>query len=97
MPAYVIANVVTAEENEDMAEYRRRVQATLDPYGGRFVIRGGQVEVHEGDWHPLHLSIIEFPGGKQVRDWLESPEYQAILPLRTNSVKTELVVVYSGD
>ncbi|AEW95050.1 MULTISPECIES: DUF1330 domain-containing protein [Streptomycetaceae] len=92
MPAYVIANITTLSENPDLAEYRRRAQATMDPFEGRFVIRGGKVDVREGGWHPVHLSVLEFPTGKHARDWLESPGYREILPLRA-SVETELVIV----
>ncbi|MFI2612888.1 DUF1330 domain-containing protein [Kitasatospora sp. NPDC018619] len=96
MTAYVIANVRTAEPNEGMAEYRRRVQGTLDPFGGRFVVKGGKVRVEEGDWHPVHLSVIEFPDGDLLRGWLDSPAYREILPLRTDNVDTDLVIVESS-
>lgn len=101
MTAYVIANVRSTEPSAGMAEYRRRVQGTLDPFKGRFVVRGGTVQggtvrVEEGDWRPVHLSDIEFPDGELLRGWLESPAYQEILPLRTDNVDTDLVIVESS-
>jgi uncharacterized protein (DUF1330 family) len=95
MTAYVIANIQTLDTSDALAEYRRRVGPTLDKYGGRFAVRGGKIEVIEGDWTPVHLSLIEFDDGEQARAWLSSAEYQAILPLRTTSVKTDLVLVES--
>ncbi len=93
MPAYVLANIRTSSESPGLAEYRRRVQSTLDPFEGHFVIRGGKVEVVEGNWHPVHLSVIEFPDGERMRGWLDSAAYREVLPLRTDSVETDLVTV----
>ena len=60
MPAYVIADVeiVNAERYPD---YSAQVPATLEPYGGHFLVRGGATETIEGDWLPRRLVIIEFP------------------------------------
>lgn len=95
MTAYIIANIHTLTTSDKLAEYRRRVGPTLDKYGGRFVIRGGKIDVIEGDWMPVHLSLIEFDDGERAREWLSSPDYQALLPLRTTSVKTDLIIVES--
>jgi uncharacterized protein (DUF1330 family) len=92
MTAYIIGNVHTLETDEALAEYRRRVGATIGKYGGRFVVRGAKIDVIEGDWVPVHLSIMEFADSERAREWLDSAEYQEILPLRT-SVKTDLVLV----
>lgn len=45
-----------------IVEYLHKIDATLDLFGGRFLIHGGDVEVIENDW-PGHLIIIEFPTG----------------------------------
>ncbi|MFY4717172.1 DUF1330 domain-containing protein [Streptomyces sp. LaBMicrA B280] len=97
MPAYVIGNVTTLETSDELAEYRRLVGATVAQYGGRFLVRGGKVDVLEGGWLPVHLTLMEFPDGAAVHAWLASPEYQDIAALRTGSVRTELVLLESGD
>ncbi|MER5466265.1 DUF1330 domain-containing protein [Streptomyces sp. NPDC002668] len=97
MPAYVIANITTLETSDELAEYRRRVGATVERYGGRFVVRGGKVDVIEGGWLPVHLTLIEFPDGAGARAWLGSPEYQDLAGLRTGSVQTELVLLENSD
>lgn len=94
MPAYLIANVISAPDgNEGMEEYRRRVGATLEPFDARFVVRGGTSEAVEGGWQPGHLSIIEFPSKDHFHRWYDSDAYQEILPLRTDNVRSELVIV----
>jgi uncharacterized protein (DUF1330 family) len=92
MTAYIIGNIHTLETSSALAEYRRRVGATIEQYGGRFAIRGGKIDVVEGDWVPVHLSIIEFSDGEKARQWLNSAVYQEILPLRAD-VKMDLVIV----
>jgi uncharacterized protein (DUF1330 family) len=92
MTAYIIGNVHTLDTSDALAEYRRRVGATLEEYGGRFAIRGGKIDVLEGSWIPVHLSIMEFDDGEQARKWLSSAIYQEILPLRAG-VEMDLVIV----
>ncbi|MFJ1643381.1 MULTISPECIES: DUF1330 domain-containing protein [unclassified Streptomyces] len=93
MPAYVIGNITTLETGDELAEYRRRVGGTIEMYGGRLVIRGGNVDVFEGDWLPVHLTLMEFPDGASAREWFESPEYREIVELRRGGVQTQLVLL----
>ena len=88
-----MVNVRRMVENEEMLEYRRRVQATLDLFGGRFLVRGGPVEVREGDWKPERLVVLQFPSIQQARDWYDSPEYEEIRGLRTQNSETDFVLV----
>ena len=81
MAGYVIADV---EINDPAAyqEYSNQVPATVAMYGGRFVIRGGAYETREGHWAPKRIVMLEFPSIEAARTWYDSPEYQAILPIR---------------
>jgi uncharacterized protein (DUF1330 family) len=66
-------------------EYLERIQATLDPFDGRFIVHGPQVTVAEGEC-PGTVVIIEFPDAERAQGWCLSPAYQAILPLRTDNI-----------
>jgi uncharacterized protein (DUF1330 family) len=92
MPTYGLAHLRTPQLNADVFEYLRRVQATLDPCGGRFIVHGGTVEVREGTW-PGTVVIVEFPSAAAAREWYDSPEYQKILPLRTKHIEGDLIIV----
>ncbi|MGH9235252.1 MAG: DUF1330 domain-containing protein [Acidimicrobiales bacterium] len=92
MAAYALAHLRTPRINDDVLEYIERIQATLDPFGGRFLVHGAQVEVKEGPW-PGTVVMVEFPGIDEARAWYDSPAYQAILPLRTNHIEGEAVIV----
>jgi uncharacterized protein (DUF1330 family) len=74
MSAYVLANV-TVKDPVRYEEYRRLVTPTLAKYGGRFIARGGTIEVLEGEWRPNRLVLLEFPSIDQARAWWSSPEY----------------------
>lgn len=92
MAAYVIADVEVSDV-EGYEEYRTGVEAILQPYGGRFLIRGGPVETLEGDWTPQRYVTIEFPSMEQAKRWYDSPEYQAILPIRKRCARSRVLLV----
>jgi uncharacterized protein (DUF1330 family) len=93
MPAYVIADIHQRGSAEEVTEYRSGVPASLEPYGGRFVVRGGKTEIVEGTWEPERMVVIEFPDVQAARDWYASPAYQEILPLRTRNCETGMILV----
>ena len=92
MPAFVIANV-TIVDPVRYEDYKRMVPATLVPFGGRFVIRGGNPEVLEGDWRPSRLVLLEFPSVERARAWWNSPEYAEARALRQATSKGTLIIL----
>jgi uncharacterized protein (DUF1330 family) len=93
MPAYVIADVRDAWNADDLAEYRRRNTDTVTAHGGRFLVRGGESEVLEGDWPTRRIVVMEFPNGDAARAWWSSEEYEAIKPLRRGASETNIILV----
>jgi uncharacterized protein (DUF1330 family) len=85
MPAYAMAHLYDPAPHPEVVEYIERIQDTLDPFGGRFIVHGPEVTVVEGEW-PGTVVVIEFPDRDAAVRWYESPAYQAILPLRTNNI-----------
>ena len=90
MTAYAVAHMRQARMGPRIVEYLHKIDATLEPFGGRFLVHGGDVEVIENDW-PGHLIIIEFPDRQHARDWYGSRAYQAILALRTDNSQADVV------
>ena len=84
MTAYAVAHLRSVDQNAEIVDYLQRIDATLDPYGGRFVVHGVLPEVVEGEW-PGVLVLIGFPDLAAARAWYDSPAYQEILPLRTRN------------
>jgi uncharacterized protein (DUF1330 family) len=68
-----------------MGPYREAVGATIKQYGGRFLARAGATELIEGGPEPKRIVIVEFSDLAAFKRWYNSPEYQKILPGRTNN------------
>ena len=92
MKGYVVANV-HVENPSAYEHYRSRTAEVIAQYGGRILVRGGAVEVVEGDPGIGRLVILEFPSVEAAWRFYESPEYQAILPDRLNNATSTLFVV----
>ncbi|MFE1285225.1 DUF1330 domain-containing protein [Streptomyces sp. NPDC058751] len=92
MPAYGFAHLRDRRPHQDILEYLEKIQGTLDPFQGRFLIHGPPAAVMEGSW-PGSMVLIEFPGMAEARAWYESPEYQRILRLRADHIDGDLVLV----
>ncbi len=81
MKGYAIGILNDVEMGPSIVEYLERIDATLAPYGGRFIVHGGPMDIREGT-RPGDVIIIEFPDPEQATQWYESAAYQEILPLR---------------
>jgi uncharacterized protein (DUF1330 family) len=92
MSAYVIGEIeVTDPATYD--EYRKQVLATIENHGGRFLVRGGDVEALEGGWSPKRIVVLEFPTLQQARTWYRSPEYAPLIKLRQKGSRGRLIAV----
>ena len=92
MSAYVVIDVEVTDASL-YGQFRERVTGTIEAHGGRFVARGGAIEVILGDWTPKRLAILEFGSMQQVHAWLASPEYTALDDIRSRSSNLNMVVV----
>ncbi|MFF9113901.1 MULTISPECIES: DUF1330 domain-containing protein [unclassified Streptomyces] len=92
MSAYGFAHLRSRRHHTDVVEYLERIQATLDPFAGRFLIHGPPTEVLEGTW-PGTMVLIEFPSLTQARAWYQSPAYRDILRLRTDHIEGDLLLI----
>lgn len=92
MPAYVI--VETDVHNPEQYEhYRAASPGAVAAGGGRFVARGGELAVLEGDWEPSRLVILEFPDLETAKRWYESPAYTEAKRLRDGAANLRMVAV----
>ena len=93
MPAYVIASVTEARDQDKLVEYRERNTGVVAAHGGRFVARGGPHEILEGDYSPVRVVIIEFPDMDAARGWYQSDDYAPLRELRRSASDTDIIVV----
>jgi uncharacterized protein (DUF1330 family) len=92
MKAYVIA-LETIHDQAMFAEYAKGVPATLAPFEGQFVARGGKFTSLEGQWEHARTVIIEFPSREAAEGWYRSAAYQEIIGLRHDSSRGNLVIL----
>lgn len=90
--AFVVAAETITDEDK-FSEYRKAVPATLEAFGGKFVVRGGHLSELEGTWPHPRFVMIEFPSRRAAETWYQSPEYQKIVALRHGSSNGTLIVV----
>jgi len=91
MPAYVFFEAVSIHP-ERMAAYRDKAFATVKAFGGKLVAATDNIDWREGDWCPKRVVMLEFPSMEKARAWYDSPEYQAVLPIRLDANRDKMIM-----
>src|SRR5262249_45819048 len=92
MPAYLVAQV-RVDDPERYRQYTSQVPALVAKHGGRFLVRGPQIEVLEGSHDGRRFVIIEFPSMAHVKAFHDAPEYQPLIELRQSASLGDLWAV----
>jgi len=74
-------------------EYRKLVPASLAKYGGKFIARGGQVQILEGDWNPKRLVVTEWPSVERALEWYHSEEYREAKEIRHETSIGKMILI----
>jgi uncharacterized protein (DUF1330 family) len=92
MSAYVIFDV----EISDMAKYQEfmaGVKPALEKAGARYLVRGGPHKVHEGDWSPRRIVLLEFPSTEAFESFYHGDTYRGLKSIRDACSSARLVSV----
>jgi len=92
MPAYVIVET-DIHDPKQYEQYKAASPGAVASGGGRFVVRGGELAVLEGDWRPSPLVVLEFDDLEAARRWYASDEYQEVIKLRAGAARLNMVAV----
>ena len=92
MAGYVIAQI-KVNDPEPYKEYVKQNLEIVEKYGGKFLARGGEVEVLEGEPPYPRIIVLEFPSVAAARKWYDSPEYEGAKSIRMASADTNLLIV----
>jgi uncharacterized protein (DUF1330 family) len=97
MTAYLIANV-TVTDPEAFATYGAQVPAVIARFGGRYLVRGGKVEIKEGEPGLKRVVVVEFPSMQAAQDFYHSVDYAPLIELRGSATVGSLALVegYGG-
>jgi uncharacterized protein (DUF1330 family) len=96
MPAYVIVETDITDP-EQYEQYKAATPAAVAAGGGRFLVRGGEHAVLEGDWQPTRLVVLEFENLDAAKRWYESEAYQAAKRLREGAANFRMIAVQGID
>jgi uncharacterized protein (DUF1330 family) len=92
MPAYLIVET-DIHDPVQYEQYKAASPAAVAAGGGRFVVRGGELAVLEGDWEPTRLVVLEFEDLEAAKRFYASDEYQAAKRLRQGAANLRMVAV----
>jgi len=96
MPAYVIVETDVTDP-ERYEQYKAASPAAIATGGGRFLVRGGELVVLEGDWRPPRLVMLEFEDLEAAKRWYESEAYQEAKKLRAGAASFRAIAVQGID
>ena len=92
MSAYIIADIQVSDPVA-YDDYRPLAAASIARFGGRFIVRGGKVDLLEGEPQPERIVVIEFPDADTARRWYQSEEYQTALKIRQAASRGRVLLV----
>jgi len=92
MSAYIIVDIAV-HDPEQYKEYVSVAPGFVEKHQGKYIVRGGNVTVAEGDWHPERVVVVEFPSKEHAHAFLHDPDYQSVAALRHAATTSNLVVV----
>ncbi len=92
MSAYLIVELEVTDPAK-FQRYRELVPPIIEGYGGRYIVRGGDTEVLEGNWTPKRIVVLEFETAQKANECMESEEYQPVKQIRLESANTNMVLV----
>ena len=91
MPAYMVVQA-TVTKPEQFAEYAQRMPALVEKHGGRYRVRGGEVEILEGEWGYQALIISEWSSMDAVRTFWHSDEYAELKKSREGALDVTVLL-----
>jgi uncharacterized protein (DUF1330 family) len=92
MAAYVIVEIEIVDP-VGYEEYKKQAAATVLKHGGKYIVRGGAMEVLEGDWKPKRLVVLQFESMQRAKEWLHCEEYREPRKMRRRTAKTNMILV----
>ena len=92
MSAYVIVQI-TVNDEAAYARYREDVPGTIKKFGGEYIVRGGDMELLEGEWRMPRCVVLRFPDMASARAWYNSPDYQGPKAVRQAAAVSNAILI----
>ena len=92
MSAYVVVDI-DVKDQEAYEEYRRLVPPLIEKFGGRYIVRGGEITPGEGEWDLHRVVILEFPSKEQAQALFSADEYAPVAAIRHKAANSKTFIV----
>ncbi len=93
MTAYIIVDT-KIENPDEYEEYKKLAKPIAEKHGGRYIARGGEMEVLEADlWTPTRIVIVEFPDMESAKRFAHSEEYAPVKLIRRSNAQCTLAIL----
>jgi len=84
MPAYIIVEIDVLDP-VGYEEYKNLASATVEKYGGKYIVRGGRTEVR--------IVVLQFESAERAKQWLNCEEYREPRKMRHRTARTNMILV----
>ena len=92
MPTYLIAEV-NLKNPEAYSQYLSAVPKIISKYNGEYLVRGGKISYHEGEWKPKRMVVVKFPNRKKALEFYDSKEYKKFKKFENKVTDSNLIFV----
>lgn len=92
MKAYLVLDF-SVHDLAGFMPYVSGIPAFIEKHGGRYIVRGTEPTVMEGNWAPQRMVILEFPSRGNAMAFLADPEARSLFAIRHGTTVSKLVLV----
>lgn len=92
MSSYVIVDNTVHNEGP-YRDYLTLITPTVEKYGGRYLVRAGEIHYRDSDWNPDRLVIMEFNSPAEAKAWVTSSELAYIHAMRREYATSKLIII----
>ena len=90
---YVVVTIKRVKDLEAFREYAAKVAPIIRDFGGKYVAVDKAPDVRDGEWPFVRTVIVAYPNIAAAKSWYDSPEYQAIIPIRQRAIDANIALV----
>ncbi|MDC0861064.1 DUF1330 domain-containing protein [Alphaproteobacteria bacterium] len=89
---YVVLQV-DVKDPEIFKEYPQLSEKIISKFGGKYLFRGGDFDIREGNWKYKRNVLLEFESVDKANEWYNSSDYQEALKIRSKSTSSNLIII----
>ena len=96
MPAAYLVVESSVTDAESFKRYLAAAPEVVKAFGGEYLVRGGRIDVLEGDWRPPRLTVLRYPDFETAKAMYDSPGYVQARALRHGATACFNMVLVEG-